>query len=159
VVIAVAGTGGPAAASLAWPALAPGAAVHLFGGFPAGSVLRLHGGTLLDAAAVRLKAERLHVAGPSGHPVVVCGTRGGQHRDFLDARQLCTGPQPSLDMSCLVSHVISLSTLTGVAAELATSGTVGGTRALRTVIDLRRHDSYLAQVTARPPALADERSL
>lgn len=154
-VISVTGTAGGPVASWVWPALAPGAAVHLFGGFGAGSMLRLGNGETVDAGALRSAGAQGRFTSPSQRPVVLCGTRGGQGDDFAAARDACAGPQPLLDPASLISHVISLDSLPVVAAELAAHGTVGGARAWRVVIDLRPGGEHVAPVTGRPPALAD----
>jgi threonine dehydrogenase-like Zn-dependent dehydrogenase len=151
-VIAVSGAAGPEALPWVWPALAPGAAVHLFGGFPSGSRLRLGAGESLDASALRSRHGQRLVTSPSQRPVLLCGSRGGRREDFLAARDLCAADR--LDLAPLVSHVISLGALPGVAAELAARGTVGGRPARRVVIDMRLSGHYAEPVTGRPPALS-----
>jgi threonine dehydrogenase-like Zn-dependent dehydrogenase/predicted NBD/HSP70 family sugar kinase len=158
-VVAVTGAGGPQVARWLWPALAPGAVVHLFGGFPAGSTLRLGNAQTADAGALRSAARHAQFISPCQRPVVLCGTRGGQHDDFAAARDAAAAPQPSLDLSTLISHVISLGALPAVAAELASHGTVGGTRAWRVVIDLSWQGERVTEVTGRPPTLADGATL
>jgi threonine dehydrogenase-like Zn-dependent dehydrogenase len=155
-VIALAGAAGPDAAAWLWPALAPDAVVHLFGGFPSGSVLRLGNGGTVNATAIRSAAARQEAVSPSGVPVVLCGTRGGRHSDLVAARDLCTAPEPALDLGRLVSHVITLDALPTTATELAANGTIGGAPAWRAVIDMRRPGPYAGPVTGRPPALAGE---
>ncbi len=155
-VIALAGAAGPDAAAWLWPALAPGAVVHLFGGFPAGSVLRVGDGGAIDAMAIRSGAARQEVISPAGKPVVLCGTRGGRHSDLVAARELCTAPDPALDLACLVSHVITLDALPMTAAGLAAHATIGGAPAWRAVIDMSRPGAFAGPVTGRPPALAAE---
>jgi threonine dehydrogenase-like Zn-dependent dehydrogenase len=152
-VIAVTGGAGSDAASLTWPALAPGAAVHLFGGFPAGCTLRLPGREPVDVAAIRSGRGPVS-ATASGQPVVLCGSRGGRREDFLAARDLCAAG--GLDLARLISHVISLDALPAVAAELSAYGTVGGALARRVVIDMRLAGQVAAPVTARLPRLAGE---
>jgi threonine dehydrogenase-like Zn-dependent dehydrogenase/predicted NBD/HSP70 family sugar kinase len=139
-VIAVAGDGGPAALGELWPALAPKSAVHLFGGFSgaAGAAVRLPGGAVLDAAAVRAGAESRRVVAPSGAHTTVHGSRGAARRDLEQARDLVCRPAPALDLAPLVSHLISLDALPEVIGELAERGTVGGEFARRVVIDPRR---------------------
>lgn len=155
-VVAVSGAGGPRVAHCLWPALAPGAVVHLFGGFPAGSTLRLGNAQTADAGALRSTAGHAQFISPCQRPVVLCGTRGGQHDDFAAARDAAAAPRPPLDLTALISHVVSLDALPTVVAELASHGTVGGTRAWRVVIDLRRQGEHITEVTGRPPALAEE---
>ena len=166
-VIAVTGDGGPRVAPFLWPALAPGAAVHLFGGFPAGSTLRLGNTQTADAGALRSAGGHAQFISPCQRPVVLCGTRGGQHADFAAARDAVVGhggaagrdgaaaPRPSLELAPFISHVVSLGALPAVADELASHGTVGGTRAWRVVIDLRWQGERVTEVTGRPPALAE----
>jgi threonine dehydrogenase-like Zn-dependent dehydrogenase/predicted NBD/HSP70 family sugar kinase len=153
-VIAVTGTAGQDAASLIWPALAPDAVVHLFGGFPAGSTLRLPGSESVDVAAIRSGGRQRVAASGRGRPVVLCGSRGGRHGDFVAARDMCTAG--GLDVASLISHVISLDALPAVAAELASRGTVGGALARRVVIDMRLTGEVVTPVTARPPRLTAE---
>ncbi len=155
-VIALAGAAGPDAAAWLWPALAPDAVVHLFGGFPSGSVLRLGNGSTVDATAIRWAAARQETVSPSGVPVVLCGTRGGGYTDLVAARELCTAPEPALDLGRLVSHVITLDALPMTATELAAHGTIGGAPAWRAVIDMSRPGAYAGPLTGRPPALAGE---
>jgi hypothetical protein len=155
-VIALAGAAGPDAAAWLWPALAPDAVVHLFGGFPSGSVLRLGNGGTIDATAIRSAGARQEAVSPSGMPVVLCGTRGGRYSDLVAARDLCTAPEPALDLGRLVSHVITLDALPRTAAGLAAHGTIGGAPAWRAVIDMSRPGAYAGPVTGRPPTLAGE---
>jgi threonine dehydrogenase-like Zn-dependent dehydrogenase len=152
-VIAVTGGAGPDAAFLIWPALAAGAAVHLFGGFPAGGTLRLPGGESVDVAAVRSGRGPVSARADS-QPVVLCGSRGGRLEDFIAARDLCTAG--GLDLACLISHVISLDALPAVAGELGAYGTVGGMLARRVVIDMRLTGTVAVPVTTRLPRLAGE---
>jgi hypothetical protein len=88
--------------------------------------------------------------------VVLCGTRGGGYSDLVAARELCTAPEPALDLGRLVSHVITLDALPMTAAELAAHGTIGGAPAWRAVIDMSRPGAYAGPLTGRPPALAGE---
>ncbi|MGI5147298.1 ROK family protein [Plantactinospora sp. CA-294935] len=151
-VLAVAGDGGPAAAELSWPALADGAGLHLFGGFRPGRLLRVGGGTALDPGPVRSGGGRWVVRNPAGGRCTVVGSRGGRPGDFAAARELLTGgtspAAPALDLAPLVSHLVSLSALPGVATELLDHGTVAGGSALRVVVDFRLDGTVVAP--ARP---------
>ncbi|HUA27897.1 MAG TPA: ROK family protein [Streptosporangiaceae bacterium] len=153
-VIAVTGMAGQDAASLIWPALAPDAAVHLFGGFPAGTRLRIPGSEPVDVDAIRSGRRQRVAASGRRSPVVLCGSRGGRHGDFAAARDMCSAG--GLDVAGLISHVISLDALPAVAVELASRGTAGGALARRVVIDMRLTGEVVAPVTGRPPRLTSE---
>ncbi|AVT32562.1 hypothetical protein C6361_27330 [Plantactinospora sp. BC1] len=149
-VLAVAGDGGPAAAELSWPALADGAGLHLFGGFRTGRLLRVGDGAALDPGPVRA-GERRIVPNPAGGRCTVVGTRGGRAEDFAAARELLTGGGTAavLDLAPLVSHLVSLPALPGVATELLDHGTVGGGPPLRVVVDFRLDGTVVSPVPAR----------
>ncbi|MBE1485347.1 ROK family protein [Plantactinospora soyae] len=168
-VIAVAGAAGPAAAELVWPALADGAGLHLFGGFHAGRPVRI-GGLTLDPGPLRASAGFRVVDNPAGGRCTVVGTRGGRGIDFAAARDLLTGgdsdegtpaedggsgiritagPAP-LDLTPLVSHLVSLPALPAVATELLDHGTVAGTSALRVVVDFRLDGTVVAPAFSEP---------
>jgi threonine dehydrogenase-like Zn-dependent dehydrogenase len=158
VVIAVAGDAGPAAAELAWPALADEAGLHLFGGFPAGRPVRV-GDLTLDPGPLRASAGFRVVDNPAGGRCTVVGTRGGRGIDFAAARALLTGPGSGtragtgavpLDLAPLVSHLVSLPALPSVATELLDHGTVAGTSALRVVVDFRLDGSVVAPAFPEP---------
>ncbi|GAA3755347.1 hypothetical protein GCM10022225_45130 [Plantactinospora mayteni] len=155
-VLAVAGDGGPAAAELTWPALADGAGLHLFGGFRPGRLLRVGGGTALDPGPVRAGGGHRVVRNPTGGRCTVVGSRGGRPGDFAAAHELLTGGDtpdapatPTLDLAPLVSHLVSLPALPGVATELLDHGTVAGCSPLRVVVDFRLDGTVVAP--APPP--------
>ncbi|MFY1688235.1 ROK family protein [Plantactinospora sp. WMMB782] len=141
-VLAVAGNAGPAAVELSWPALADAANLHLFGGFRPGRLLRVGGGATLDPGPVRAGRDRQVVPNPAGGRCTVVGSRGGRAGDFAAARELLsTGAEPDdppgLDLAPLVSHLVSLPALPGVATEILDHGTVAGRAPLRVVVDFR----------------------
>jgi threonine dehydrogenase-like Zn-dependent dehydrogenase len=159
-VIAVAGDGGPDVLAGLWSALAPNAAVHLFGGFsgrrggsvggsddgPGAGAVRLADGAVLDAGTVRTHAERRSVVTPRGLHAMVCGSRGATRRDLEEARALICRVHPALDLAPLISHLISLEALPGVLGELAERGTVDGQPARRVVVDLRRAGDQVSRI-------------
>jgi threonine dehydrogenase-like Zn-dependent dehydrogenase len=136
-VVAVGGGAGPDATALIWPGLADAAALHLFGGFSAQARLRLRDGACLAPGPLRAAAGTEAVTTPVGRKALLMGSRGGRHSDFLAALRLAGSPEGGLALHKLVSHVISLSALPAVAAELADEATVDGEPALRVVVDLR----------------------
>ncbi|GIG89822.1 ROK family protein [Plantactinospora endophytica] len=164
-VVAVAGDGGPAATELTWPALSDGASLHLFGGFRAGRLLRVGGGAVLDPGPLRAQCASRVVDNPAGGRCTVVGTRGGRAGDFAAARELLTASpaaatlgrggtpdaptSPALDLTPLVSHLVSLPALPEVATEILDHGTVSGCSPLRVVVDFRLDGTVVSPVPAR----------
>jgi threonine dehydrogenase-like Zn-dependent dehydrogenase len=126
-VVAVSGGAGAAVTETLWPALAAGAAVHLFGGFGAGDTV-----ASVPVGPLRATATSARVRSPVGRDAVLVGSRGGRREDYLAAVELPLGDV----LDRLVSHVVPLRALPDVAAELAAHGTVGGEAALRVVVDI-----------------------
>ncbi|MEH1123212.1 ROK family protein [Micromonospora sp. CPCC 206061] len=152
--VAVGAGAGPAVAALVWQGLADGAAMHLFGGFPPGCRLPLAAGRELAVGSLRASAGSEIVTTPAGRKALVTGSRGGRRADFLAAAALCDLEKPHrLRLDQLVSHVVSLPALPGVAAELAGTGTVRGTPALRVVVDLRLDGEVVRPATGTLPAI------
>jgi threonine dehydrogenase-like Zn-dependent dehydrogenase len=132
-VVAVGGRRGPDVLGRLWPALADGAVVHLFGGFPPGHSVSTGDGPV-DPGPLRAEAGRREVKNPAGGRVTLTGSRGGTAADFAAALDL------KLDLTPYVSHIVPLAALPAVAAELAGTGTVAGAPALRVVVDLSLQD-------------------
>jgi hypothetical protein len=108
--------------------------MHLFGGFPKNALVDLPGANSLDASDVRSRGLRFEIPRPHEGPLWVVGTRGGYGPDLAAARDLAV--RGAIDLSPLVSHVVSLEAAPSVLDELCNSQTVSGVRALRVVIDL-----------------------
>lgn len=133
VIVAVSGAG-PSIVEGLWPALADGATVHLFGGFPAGSLVRGPDGRPIPVTPIRSGRPR-SVALPDGRTCTLVGSRGASADDFREAVALCSGA-PGLPLAALISHVISLDAAPAVLGELAATGRVAGDPALRVLVDL-----------------------
>jgi threonine dehydrogenase-like Zn-dependent dehydrogenase len=135
VVVAVSGGRGPSIVEGLWPALADGGTVHLYGGFPAGSTVRLPGGDEVATHPIR-QGGRHSVPLPGGRTATVVGSRGAGAGDFEAARELCVNGG-GLPLASLISHVTSLDAAPAVLDELTSSGRVNGDPVLRVVVDLR----------------------
>jgi threonine dehydrogenase-like Zn-dependent dehydrogenase len=134
VVMSVSGGAGDSIMDNLWPALADGATVHLFGGFPPGSALRTPDGNTVQAHPIR--SGRPHpVSLPDGRTCTLVGSRGAAAEDYREAIAACVD-SPGLRLSSLVSHVVSLDAAPAVLGELAATGRVAGEPALRVLVDL-----------------------
>jgi threonine dehydrogenase-like Zn-dependent dehydrogenase/predicted NBD/HSP70 family sugar kinase len=131
VVLATAGNAGPSILDGLWPVLADGATVHLFGGFPADAAVRTPDGRQIPVQPVRGGGERPSVRLPDGRTVTLAGSRGATRDDFDAAAGA------GLDLSPLVSHLVSIDAAPRVLAELSATGRIDGRPALRAVLDLR----------------------
>lgn len=145
-IVAVSGGAGPAVVSGLWDSLADGATVHLFGGFPADSVINLPAGGTVASREIRADGRRLATSLPGGGSCTLVGSRGATRADFDTARDLCTATRSPLLLSGLVSQVVSLPAAPAVLQELLTRGSAGGRPALRVVLDFRLVGTVVRQV-------------
>ncbi len=139
VIVSVSGGIGPAIVEKIWPCLADGATVHLFGGFPPDSALRMPDGGLADCHPIRGYGQHRRVGLPDGRTATLVGSRGAAADDFRVARALCLGEEGSpgpLDLAPLITHVISLESAPAVLNELMAGGRIAGEPVLRAVVDL-----------------------
>jgi threonine dehydrogenase-like Zn-dependent dehydrogenase len=148
-VLAVSGMSGPAILDQIWPGLGDGATVHLSGGFPPETVLRLPDGESRPSAPIRARQTRPPVRLADGRTVTLTGSRGADRADFEAARRACL-PEfgGGLDLAPLVSHLVSLEATPRVMTELAATGRVEGELALRVVVDLREPGDMVRRAEA-----------
>lgn len=154
-VLATSGTAGPQILDSLWDCVADGATVHLFGGFAPQALVRAPDGSLLPNRPIRDGAVRPAVGLRRGGGCTLTGSRGATTDDFALARDVCVSESGgTLDLSPLISHVVSLDAAPRVLAELAATRTVGGGAALRVVVDLRLAGDVVRAVDGNTPALA-----
>ena len=144
-ILAVPRGAGPAILDAAWPCLADGATVHLFGGFHPGSVVRAPDGESIATHPIRVRGERHRVKLDDGRVCTLVGSSGSSAEDFRVARELCVGDD-RLDLASLISHVVSLDATPRVLDELMSTGRVGDQPALRVIIDFGLRGDVVRQV-------------
>ncbi|MDG4765744.1 ROK family protein [Solwaraspora sp. WMMD406] len=149
VIMTTGGDTGPRTLATLWPCLAPGASVHLYGGFLPGAVIRTPDGQGLPAQPIRSRGVRQPVRLPGGGEAVLVGSRGADRDDFQAAIQASfTDAGGTLDLAPLISHVVSLDAAPAVLDELTVTGRLGGEPALRVVVDLSERGHSVRRMTA-----------
>ena len=86
---------------------------------------------------------------PGGRTVTLVGSRGAARDDFDAAARACLPDAGgTLDVSPLISHVLSLEAAPRVLDELGATGRIDGRPALRAVLDLRLDGDVTRAVAA-----------
>ncbi|MFN6536059.1 MAG: ROK family protein [Nostoc sp. EkiNYC01] len=133
VIVALAGDGGVSAIQQILPCLADGAIICLFGGFTGNTILELNG-ELIDCQQIRSQRLSVPICTSNGRQLTFIGSRGSHHQDYTTGRDLVTSGH--LDLSRLVTQLISFPALPRVLSEMAERGTVEGKFAMRVVVDM-----------------------
>jgi len=132
-IVACAGRGGPEVTALMLDGMADDAIIVLFGGFMGGALVRA-GNTSVDCTRLREGGLSQTVRAPGGRRITFVGSRGSRPGDYEEARDLCA--EGKIDLSALVTTVISLAELPSAVGELARTGRLRGELAMRVVVDM-----------------------
>ncbi|MEI2579657.1 ROK family protein [Scytonema sp. PRP1] len=144
VIVALAGDGGVSGIEQILPCLADGATICLFGGFTGNTLLELNG-SLVDCQQIRSRRLSVSIRTRDNRQLTFVGSRGSEHEDYTLARDLVTSGQ--IDLSQLVTQIISFPALPRVLSEMSDRGTVEGKFAMRVVVDMALFGDVIHHLT------------